>query len=166
MTTPREQSWSDDAPDHGRLLVLSRNPVSEAVAAIATAVGKPLVLVEHDEDGAGLAAYQQAAPTAQDAVLVCDHDAPDAPKVLRAALDGAVGYVAMLASRSRTARVLAELRGEGYDEEMLSRLHMPAGLDTGGKTPGEMALSVVAEVVAWSHGRTGGPMSARHQDHP
>jgi xanthine dehydrogenase accessory factor len=35
---------------------------------------------------------------------------------------------------------------------------VPAGLDTGGKAPGEIALSVVAEVVATAHGRTGRPM--------
>ena len=37
---------------------------------------------------------------------------------------------------------------------------MPAGLNTGGKAPGEIALSVVAEIVAESYGRDGGPMRA------
>ena len=37
---------------------------------------------------------------------------------------------------------------------------MPAGLNTGGKAPGEIALSVVAEIVAESYGRPGGPMRA------
>jgi xanthine/CO dehydrogenase XdhC/CoxF family maturation factor len=42
----------------------------------------------------------------------------------------------------------------------LDKLHVPAGLDTGGKAPGEIALSVVAEIVAESYGRPGGPMRA------
>ena len=40
----------------------------------------------------------------------------------------------------------------------VSALHVPAGHDLGGKAPGEIALSVVAEIVAESYGRSGGPM--------
>ena len=40
----------------------------------------------------------------------------------------------------------------------LEKLHVPAGLNTGGKAPGEIALSVVAEIVASSYGRDGGSM--------
>ena len=64
-------------------------------------------------------------------------------------------YVAMMASRRRAAGLVEELRGEGVD---VSRLHVPAGHNLGGKAPGEIALSVVAEIVAESHDRPGGPM--------
>ena len=88
--------------------------------------------------------------------MLCDHDAPDAPKVLRDALASPASYVAMMASRRRSERVLAELGEEGV--QGLEKLHVPAGLNIGGKAPGEIALSVVAEIVAESHGRPGGPM--------
>ncbi|MGH3443999.1 MAG: XdhC family protein [Nocardioidaceae bacterium] len=156
----REQSWSDQPPGLGRLVLVSDNPVSRAIAGIGEVVGLDVVMLGDDEGGASVTSLRDLAPTESDAVVICDHDAPDAPQVLRDALDGHAGYVAMLASRSRTSRMLEELRGEGYDEHTLARLHMPAGLDTGGKTPGEMALSVVAEVVAASHGRAGGQMRA------
>ena len=61
----------------------------------------------------------------------------------------------MMASRSRAAAVAAELTGEGVD---ISTLHVPAGHNLGGKGPGEIALSVVAEIVAESYDRPGGPM--------
>ncbi len=93
-----------------------------------------------------------------DAVVLCDHDAPDAPAALRLALASPASYVAMMASRSRSARLLAELSDEGVAG--LDKLHVPAGLDTGGKAPGEIALSVVAEIVATAYGRSGGPMRA------
>ena len=51
--------------------------------------------------------------------------------------------------------VRAALAAEGVD---VSTLHVPAGHDLGGKGPGEIALSVVAEIVAESYGRSGGPM--------
>ncbi|MGH3510297.1 MAG: XdhC family protein [Nocardioidaceae bacterium] len=158
MTTAREQPWRDDGPEQGRIVMLTRNPISEAIETIAGAVGRTVVLIETDENGEGLAGLEGAAVGVADAVVLCDHDAPDAPAVLRAALESPASYVAMLASRNRTAMVLEELRGEGYVAAAFERLHMPAGLNTGGKGPGEIALSVVAEVVAVSYGRPGGAM--------
>jgi xanthine dehydrogenase accessory factor len=75
--------------------------------------------------------------------------------VLRAALASDASYVAMMASRGRASGLLEELSAERID---VARLHVPAGLDIGGKAPGEIALSVVAEIVAVSHGRPGGSM--------
>ena len=145
----REQPWSDEQAEHGRILVLSDNPISRAVAAIATAVGRQVHVEAADDGGPGLEAR------AGDAVVLCDHDAPDAPAVLRAALASEASYVAMMASRRRAAGLLEELVGEGVD---VSTLHVPAGHDLGGKGPGEIALSVVAEIVAEGHDRPGGPM--------
>ena len=155
MTT-REQPWSDDAAAHGRLVVLSRNPIADAIEAIATTVGRQVVVVADDEGGRGAAQVVALGLAAGDAVVLCDHDAPDASQVLRAALASPASYVAMMASRRRAEGLLGQLADEGVAG--LDRLHVPAGLDTGGKSPGEIALSVVAEVVAVSHGRDGGPM--------
>ena len=152
-TTPREQPWSDEQPEHGRILVLSTNPISEAILTIATAVGRPVVVLAEDEGGPGLAAL---VPAEGDAVVVCDHDAPDAPQFLRDALASPAAYVAMMASRRRAERVFAELEAEGVPD--LGKLHVPAGHNLGGKAPGEIALSVVAEIVAESYQRPGGPM--------
>jgi xanthine/CO dehydrogenase XdhC/CoxF family maturation factor len=156
----REQPWSDQPLESGRLIVLTRNPISTALTDLAAVIGREVVLIDADTGGAGVQALRDARPTEADAVLICDHDAPDAPPALRLALDGRAGYVAMLASRGRTVRVLDELRADGYGAEALDRLHMPAGLDVGGKRPADIALSVIAEVVAVSHGRIGGPMRA------
>jgi xanthine dehydrogenase accessory factor len=145
----RQQAWSDDATEHGRILVLSDNPISRAITTIAATVGREVHLVAEDDGGPGLD------PRPGDAVVLCDHDAPDAPAVLRAALASEASYVAMMASRRRAAGLLDELVEEGVD---VARLHVPAGHDLGGKGPGEIALSVVAEVVAEGYGRPGGPM--------
>ena len=159
--TPREQPWSDDARQHGRLALVTRNPISTALATIAEVVDRPVVLIEDDDEGAGVQAFSSFAPTDKDAVVLCDHDAPAAPAILRAALASPAAYVAMMASRRRSEGLLSDLRAEGYDDAALARLHVPAGLDTGGKGPGEIALSVIAEVVATSYGRSGGPMRGR-----
>ena len=145
----RQQPWSDDAAPHGRILVLSDNPIARSIAAIASTVGRTVVVEAADHGGPGLD------PRSGDAVVLCDHDAPDAPSVLRAALASEASYVAMMASRGRAAGLLEDLAAEGVD---VSTLHVPAGHDLGGKGPGEIALSVVAEIVAESYDRPGGPM--------
>ena len=145
----RQQAWVDEPVQHGRVLVLSDNPIARSIASIASTVGRTVVVEPADDGGPGL--HVQPG----DAVVLCDHDAPDAPAVLRAALASEAAYVAMMASRARAAGLVEELVAEGVD---VSRLHVPAGHDLGGKAPGEIALSVVAEIVAESYARPGGPM--------
>ena len=156
----REQPWVDEPAPARRLIVLTDSPVSAALVALAQIVDVPTELVAGDEGGAGTAAVESLSLSPSDAVVLCDHDAPDAPRVLRDALAAGCGYVAMLASRQRSAFVLAELRSEGVTEADLERLHLPAGLNIGGKTPGAIALSILAEVVATWNDRPGGPMRA------
>jgi len=149
----REQPWSDDRPEHGRILVLTANPIGTAIESIATTVGREVVVLADDDGGPGLASL---APAEGDAVVLCDHDAPDAPQFLRDALASPATYVAMMASRRRAEGLLADLAAEGIPN--LDKLHVPAGHNLGGKAPGEIALSVVAEIVAESYDRPGGPM--------
>jgi xanthine/CO dehydrogenase XdhC/CoxF family maturation factor len=143
----------------GQIVVATRNAISEAIATIAEIAGREVVVMG-DDDPEGTPRERLAAnpPTPRDAVVICDHDAPDAYGLLRDTIASPAGYVAMMASRDRTANVLAMLRDEGADAATLERVHLPAGLNLGGKTPGEIALSVVAEIQAWSNGRTGRPM--------
>jgi xanthine dehydrogenase accessory factor len=152
-TTHREQPWSDDQPEHGRILVLTDNPIARAIDTIGTAAGRRVVVLADDEGGPGLGSL---APAEGDAVVLCDHDAPDAPQFLRDALASPASYVAMMASRRRAEGLLADLESEGAPN--LDKLHVPAGHNLGGKSPGEIALSVVAEVVAESYVRPGGSM--------
>ena len=131
-----------------------RGPQRQPHRAVASrrspsTVGRTVLVESADDGGPGL--HIQPG----DAVVLCDHDAPDAPAVLRAALASEATYVAMMASRNRAAGLVEELVAEGVDA---STLHVPAGHDLGGKAPGEIALSVVAEIVAESYGRSGGPM--------
>ncbi len=143
----------------GELVVTSRNAIAEAMATIGAVAGlRVVVLGDDDPEGSPFERLASRPLGSRDALVIADHDAPQAYDLLRQAVRGEAGYVAMLASRPRTAEVLATLREEGVDQAALDRLHLPAGLNVGGKTPGEMALSVVAEVVAWRNGRSGHPM--------
>lgn len=155
----REQPWSDESSELGRVVVVTDNPIGRALVQILGLTGRRTVLLA-DEDVEQMPAEWLAANPldVRDAFVMCDHDTPDMEGLLRAALAGEAGYVAMMGSRRRAERVFDDL-GD-LDEPTLTRLRVPAGLNTGGKAPGEIALSVAAEIVAFSYGRDGGPMRA------
>ena len=73
-------------------------------------------------------------------------------------LRAGVHYVALIASRKRSRLVLEFLRHEGFGEEELARVHAPAGLDFGARSPAEIALSVISEMVMLRRGGTGVPI--------
>jgi len=80
---------------------------------------------------------------------------------LRQALDAAVPYVGLVASRKRGAAVLGDLRSDGVPDEQLERIDVPAGIDIGSRTAAEIALSILATVVATRRGeRTAAPGNA------
>ncbi len=88
----------------------------------------------------------------RDAVVVLTKGERDLP-VLKALSQVKVGYVGMLSSRSRTQQNLAALRADGVPDSFLASLHTPIGLDLGARTPAELALAILAEVVAVRQGR-------------
>jgi xanthine dehydrogenase accessory factor len=79
---------------------------------------------------------------------------------MRAVLDARPEYVGMIGSRRRTNIVLGRLRESGVDEEVLKEVRAPVGLDIGAVSPEEVALAILAEVVAHLRGGTGASMSA------
>jgi xanthine dehydrogenase accessory factor len=85
---------------------------------------------------------------ASTAVAVLTHDPKLDDPALRAALPSRAFYVGALGSRATQARRRQRLLAAGVGEEPLRRLHAPIGLDLGGRTPEEIALAVMAQVVA------------------
>ena len=89
----------------------------------------------------------------RDAVCVLTHDHKfDVPAII-AALDTDVGYVGAMGSRRTHADRLTRLRDEGVDDDALSRVMAPIGLDLGARTPEETAVSICAEIIALRTGR-------------
>jgi len=79
---------------------------------------------------------------------------------LRAAIASDPDYVGMIGSKRRTNIVLDKLREEGADEEKLRKVRAPIGLDIGAVSPEEVALAILAEIVAERRHGSGMPLSA------
>jgi xanthine dehydrogenase accessory factor len=88
----------------------------------------------------------------QDAVVVLTKGERDVA-VLEALSRASVRYVGLLASRHRLAEDRAELERRGVPDGFLRTLHAPIGLDIGAKTPDELAVSILAEIIAVRRGR-------------
>jgi xanthine dehydrogenase accessory factor len=93
------------------------------------------------------------ASNARVAILLIAHDYKYDLPVLRQSLRAPVGYIGMLGSKKRGAAVRDLLREEGFTDEELARIHSPIGLDLGGKSPAEVALSILAEIVSVHSGK-------------
>jgi xanthine dehydrogenase accessory factor len=118
-----------------RMLVVGDSPIAEALVDLGRPLGFDVQLVTGE----------QAEPAADDAALVVASHGRGEEPALTTALRLGVPYVGLIASRIRGAGVLAAL---DVTDEQRSRVHSPAGLDIGGRTAAEIALSVLAEMVA------------------
>jgi xanthine dehydrogenase accessory factor len=94
------------------------------------------------------------------AVVVLSHDPKFDVPALRCALQSNAPYIALLGSRRSQAARRESLRALGFSVGELSRIHGPAGLDLGGTSTGEIALSILAQIVAARNERSGAPLDA------
>jgi xanthine dehydrogenase accessory factor len=91
-------------------------------------------------------------------IVMLSHDAKFDLAGLRCALDSNAPYIGLLGSRRSQAARRASLRATGFDARALERIHGPAGLQLGGTSVAETALSIAAELVAVRHGGDGTPL--------
>ncbi len=79
-------------------------------------------------------------------------------EALRAFIDKETAYIGLIGSVTKIEKIVKRLERDGVSRERLSRVHSPIGLDLGGSSPGEIAISIVAELLAVRYQRTGKPM--------
>ncbi len=136
------------------IVVFGNNAIAALVAELAGILGRRAIAWPED----AAAQFTDYRPGAADAVVLCDHDAPYVEEVLTVALAGPISFVGMLGSRRHAPMVMQRLLDRGVPAEHVARLHSPCGLDIGSRGPAEIALSIVASVVAAERGRPGGEM--------
>jgi xanthine dehydrogenase accessory factor len=136
------------------VLVVGDAPVARALVRLGRALDHEVVPV-----------VDTAAPLPSDAsaLVVASHGHDDEEAALAAALVAGVPFVALVASRKRAAGVLAAVAARGVGGT--DRVHAPAGLDLGARTPNEIALSIYAQLVAERAGRSPSPAPEVQESH-
>lgn len=91
--------------------------------------------------------------TAEDYVVVMTHGHQDDYEILSQVLRTPAKYIGCIGSRGKAAAVRERLLAVGFSQEDVARVHSPIGLPIGGETPGEIAVSVAAQLIACRSGR-------------
>lgn len=127
------------------LVVLADTPVARALRRWAPEAGFDVTAAVPDETPAG------------DLYVVhTDHDAPDLVEALERLLAMGPRFTGLMGSRRHTGHHLEALRARGMAEERIARIQSPVGLDIGAQTPVEIALSILAGLVAVRRGAPAG----------
>ncbi len=150
-------------PPHRLVIVAQggRDEIEDDLVHLAKRLGYEVAVIDHlpaltekpdeliDDSGFDLGKFPFAAT---DAVVVLTKGERDV-SVLETLSRKTVAYLGMLASRQRTKQNFEALRGRGIPEDFLGKIRTPIGIDIGGRTPIEIALAIMAEVVAARNGR-------------
>jgi xanthine dehydrogenase accessory factor len=159
-----------------RLLIVGAVDFAAALARLARFTGFKVTVVDArerfatteripDADEVVVAWPQEhlAANPPDDATYaaVLTHEPRFDDPTLTALLRSPVAYIGAMGSRRAHAERLERLRQAGFGDADIARISGPIGLDIGAKSPEETAVSILAEVIAARHGRSGGPLSER-----
>ncbi|MCL2394211.1 MAG: XdhC family protein [Acidimicrobiaceae bacterium] len=147
------ESWVPEP----RLVVVGDGDLVDAIKAQAGLLGWEA------RSGPSVADAEAALAWAADsaAVVMLSHDPDVDTPVLSRALERRVAYVGAMGSRRTQTARLERLRAVGFGDADLERIHRPIGLDLGGRRPAEVAMAIVAEILAVRSGRDGRPLGQR-----
>jgi xanthine dehydrogenase accessory factor len=118
--------------------------------AFATAARFPDIAVRSEWPDRALESLRLDRSTA---IVTLSHDPKIDDPGLIAALRSPAFYIGALGSRKTHARRIERLTAEGFDADDIARIRAPVGLPIGAVSPGEIAVSIMAEIVACRHGR-------------
>jgi xanthine dehydrogenase accessory factor len=159
-----------------RLVIVGAVHVAQVLAPMAALAGFAVVIIDPRRTFASPQRFPELTlvddwpdeavarlrPDVRTAVVVLSHDPKLDDPALEAALRSNAFYIGALGSRKTQAARRQRLSARGFGESDLARIHGPVGLDLGGRQAAEIAVAILAQVIAARHGRTEGrtPLSA------
>lgn len=137
------------------LLIVGGGHIGQPLSDLAQIVGFDVRVVDVRPERATVPQLDPAAVTASTYVVLITEDHVTDEQALRQVLDTPAAYVGMIGSQRKVSIIFDHLRADGGGEEQLARVHAPIGLNLGGRSPAEIALSILAEIVQVRYGGTG-----------
>lgn len=146
-----------------RALIFGAGHISKSLSKVATLAGFESVVIDNREAFANKERFPEAAEVISDEyesvfpglnvnsttyIVIVTRGHRDDMRVLRWAVSTPAKYIAMIGSKRKTIATIHELQKEGFPRELFERIYAPMGLEIGAVTPEEIAVSVVAEMIA------------------
>jgi xanthine dehydrogenase accessory factor len=163
-----------------RLLIVGGGHCGRALAKIASAMDFSIVVADDREEYANPEDFQFAnveqvlhlsaefeglpEPDERTYVALVSKGFTTDASALRRVIDSPAAYIGMIGSRKKRDAVYDGLRGEGITDAALARVKNPIGLDIGAETPEEIAISILAEIIAVRAGRSVTTKARRHEE--
>ena len=157
------------------LYVIGAGHVGSQLATLAQAVGFHVHIVDDREKFANRDRFPEATEVVTDEipawlartelpphayVVIVTRGHTNDLEALRALAPRDLRYLGLIGSRAKVARIYEQLQLDGLPADCLTRVHAPIGLDIGAVTPQEIAVSILAELIAVKHGKVGGRNAA------
>lgn len=138
-----------------RIVILGRSPVAQTLAQISTTIGYAVTVVSPEVDqGSGKAELVEARDYSLEQVkldgltsVVVSTQGEGDEEALEEAVRTGASYIAFVASRTKAQKVLDYLKARGIPAEKLNRVRAPAGLNIHARSPEEIAVSILAEII-------------------
>lgn len=156
-------------------IILGGGHVSQPLVQVLSILDYEITVVDDRQEFANPARFPGAAhvlcddfrnvlqsikPDGQTAIIIVTRGHKYDLDCLRSVISTEAGYIGMIGSRRKVKATLQVLKDEGISEELLGRVRAPIGLDLGGQSPGEIGVSIAAEVIAAFKGGSHVPLSS------
>lgn len=135
-----------------QLIIVGGGHIGHPLKIMGEAAGYDVIVVDTEPGRADVPGLESVHLTADSFMVLITTDHISDEAALRQVVYSPVRYIGMIGSRHKCETILGHLRTDGISEAALARVYAPIGLDLGGPTPEEIAVSILAEVIGVRRG--------------
>lgn len=131
-----------------QLMIVGGGHIGRPLKVMGEAAGFEVIVVDVEPGRADVPALTEVALNKDSYIVLITIDHVSDEAALRQVISSPVRYIGMIGSLAKCRTLLDHLRSDGYSDEQLNRVYAPIGLDLGGTTPQEIAVAILAEIIA------------------
>lgn len=140
-------------------MIVGGGHIGRPLKVMGEAAGFDVIVVDVEPGRADVPELESVHLTKDSYIVLITTDHISDEAALRQVVTSPVCYIGMIGSRAKCGAILDHLRTDGIPDDTLQRVYAPIGLDLGGTMPEEIAVAILAEVIAVRLGGKGGSRS-------
>jgi len=135
-----------------QLVIVGGGHIGKSLKVMGEAAGFNMIVVDVEPGRATVPELDTVSLTADSYVVLITTDHVSDEAALRQVIVSPARYIGMIGSRHKCQTILDHLRADGYAGDQLARVYAPIGLELGGTSPQEIAVAILAEIIAVRRG--------------